>query len=336
MQQASFYVHEEDNTVRCTLCCHSCRIADGRRGLCGVRENRGGTLYSLVYGHPVAQHVDPVEKKPLFHFLPGSRTYSIATVGCNFRCLHCQNHHISQFPLVHPGEIPGEPTRPESIIEHAVTSGCRSLSYTYVEPTIFFEYSRDCAHLAREKGLLNVYVSNGFMSEACVEELGSWLDAINVDIKAYDETFYTQVCKARLQPVLENIRHLYNLGVWVELTTLVIPGLNDSRQQLEGIATFIADIDPSIPWHVTGFYPTYKMTDRSRTPLESLQRAFQIGEQAGLQYVYLGNSISEQENTACPKCGQVVVGRSGFQLNYNRLINSCCPDCGFHIPGIWG
>ncbi|WP_028579498.1 AmmeMemoRadiSam system radical SAM enzyme [Desulfogranum japonicum] len=335
MRLSEMFVRENDSAVQCTLCNHRCHIQEGKRGICGVRENRNGELYSLVYGKLVAQNVDPVEKKPLFHFLPGSTTYSISTVGCNFQCLHCQNYHISQFPHMHNGEISGVHATPGEVVGKAQVHGCKSISYTYVEPTIFYEFSRDCGELAHQHGLKNIYVSNGYMTVEALEKMVPWMDAINVDIKAFDDQVYRKVCKARLQPVLDNVRLLHQYGVWLEVTTLVIPGINDSQQQLEGIANFIADIDCAIPWHVTAFYPTYKMTDRQRTPLSSLEKAFAIGKSAGLQYVYQGNIPGEKEDTECPSCGAKVLSRSGFVLNFSGLENGSCVKCGFRIPGIF-
>ncbi len=335
MHLSEMFIREKGSVVQCILCNHRCRIQNGKRGICGVRENRNGELYSLVYGKLIAQHVDPVEKKPLFHFLPGSLTYSISTVGCNFQCLHCQNYEISQYPHMHHGEISGVHTSPEEVVQKTLEHGCKSISYTYVEPTIFYEFSRDCGELAHTHGLRNIYVSNGYMSAEALEKMVPWLDGINVDIKAFDDRFYRKVCKARLQPVLDTVRSLHQYGVWLEITTLVIPGMNDSEEELQGIADFIAGIDTAIPWHVTAFYPTYKMTDRPRTPAASLEKAYAVGKRAGLQYVYQGNIPGEKEHTQCPSCGKIVLSRGGFSLNFNELKHGTCTECGFRIPGIF-
>nr|WP_232362513.1 AmmeMemoRadiSam system radical SAM enzyme [Desulfogranum mediterraneum] len=321
--------------VVCGLCNHRCTIPPGRRGICGVRENRDGTLVSLVYGKVVAEHVDPIEKKPLFHFLPGSRSYSLATMGCNFRCLHCQNFDIAQAPQLGDGTISGQPRTPEEIVARARAEACASISYTYVEPTIFYEFSRDCAELARRAGLANVYVSNGYMSPEAAREIASWLDAINIDIKAFTDDFYKKVCRARLQPVLDNVRLFHQLGVWVEVTTLIIPGLNDSDAELKGIARFLYDLDPAIPWHVSAFRPAYRMTDRPPTSAEQLARAHRIGVESGLHHVYQGNIPGEGEDTICPSCGGTVLARYGFMLKGQAPAKGQCPHCAAVLAGVW-
>jgi len=336
MHEAQLYGQGKEGEVICELCAHHCRIKDGHRGICGVRENRKGILYSLVYGWLVAENVDPIEKKPLFHFLPGSRSYSISTVGCNFRCRHCQNFSISQvnnFPAEAP---PGVLRTPEQVVASAEGSGCQSVSYTYVEPTIFFEFAYDCSVLARSRRLKNVFVSNGFMSEKTTRKLAPVLDAINIDIKAFTEDFYHSICGARLQPVLDTVRLMHELGVWVEVTTLIIPGLNDSDGELQAIADFIVAIDPSMPWHVTAFYPTYKLTDRPPTPAKTLEKARKIGLSAGLKYVYEGNIPGAGgENTMCPSCQALLVQRFGFRIQENRLVHGRCSQCGEGLAGRW-
>ena len=333
--KALLYLREKDALV-CELCSHGCTIKDGRRGLCGVRENRGGVLYSLVYGEIVAEHIDPIEKKPMFHFLPGSHSYSISTVGCNFRCLHCQNYSISQAVHMSPAEMAGNRRTPEQIVDAALANDCLSISYTYVEPTVFFEFAYDCCIIARQKGLGNVFVSNGYMSETATRMLAPVLSAINIDIKAFSDDFYKKICGARLQPVLETVRLMKELGVWVEITTLVIPGLNDSEDELRRIAAFIAGVDPAIPWHVTGFHPMHKMIDRPSTPLHSLRKARQIGLESGLRFVYEGNVPGEGgENTFCPLCHEEIIGRFGFSIRSNKIIHSHCPVCETRIEGVW-
>jgi len=338
MKEALFWTAdtEQENTVHCNLCAHHCRIKEGKRGLCAVRENRAGKLHSLVYGRLIAEHVDPIEKKPLFHFQPGSRAYSISTVGCNFRCLHCQNYDISQYPHAHNGEIAGREQSAEEVVDEAIRTGCASVCYTYVEPTIFYEFARDCGMLAHDRGLKNVFVSNGYMTEETARDLAGFLDGINIDIKAFTDDFYKKVCKARLQPVLDSVRRLYELDVWVEVTTLLIPGLNDSPEELRDIAAFIRSVSPEIPWHVTAFRPTYKMMDRPSTPVSTLRMAREIGLEAGLLYVYEGNIPGEGgENTYCPSCGHELIGRFGFSIRDNRLQDGACPDCGQRIAGVW-
>ncbi|MBC8316891.1 MAG: AmmeMemoRadiSam system radical SAM enzyme [Desulfobulbaceae bacterium] len=336
MKKAMFYEAAADNKVVCGLCNHHCRIKDGSRGICGVRENQGGRLYSLVYGKLVSENSDPVEKKPLFHFQPGSRSYSISTVGCNFRCLHCQNFQISQYPRMHDGDIFGTNRTPASVIEAADRASCQSISYTYVEPTVFYEFAYDCAVLARKKGLKNIFVSNGYMSPEVTRHLSKVLDGINIDIKAFTSDFYTKVCKAKLQPVLDNVRLMHELGVWVEVTTLIIPGHNDSTDELQEIARFIKSVNASIPWHVTAFYPTYKMTDRPPTPVSTLRKAREIGLKEGLRFVYEGNIPGEGgENTYCPACGMELISRFGFSILHNRIQDGRCSDCGEQIKGVW-
>jgi pyruvate formate lyase activating enzyme len=328
------FYERQGTAVRCGLCSHHCLIADGKRGICGVRENREGTLYSLVYGNLVAEHVDPIEKKPLFHVLPGSLSYSIATMGCNFRCLHCQNAGISQVPRS-TAELPGVVRKAESVVQEALRYGCRSISYTYVEPTVFFEFAYRCSVLARDHKLKNIFVSNGYMSRQAAETLAPVLTAINIDIKAFSDEFYKKVCGARLQPVLDSVRLLHELGVWVEVTTLLIPGRNDSPEELAAIASFLADIDRSIPWHVTAFHPTYRMQDIAPTPRTTLQTARRIGLEKGLHHVYEGNLGLGNEDTHCGACGVRLIERAGFTVRANRLVKGSCPDCGAPVAGIW-
>lgn len=336
MKEALFYSKAEENKVICGLCNHHCHISPGKRGICGVRENRDGTLYSLVYGRLISGNSDPIEKKPLFHLLPGSSSYSIATVGCNFRCRHCQNYEISQYPHLHNNEITGTTRSPAQVVEAALAAGCATISYTYVEPTIFYEFAYDCALLAHEHGLKNVFVSNGYMSPEVSRHIAPFLDAINIDIKAFTDDFYKKICSARLQPVLDNVRLMHDLGVWLETTTLLIPGLNDSDRELQELARFIKSVDPAIPWHVTAFYPTYKLTDRPPTPVATLRRARQIGLDEGLRYVYEGNIPGEGgENTYCPMCGTELISRFGMHTRANHLIDGCCNKCQEPIPGIW-
>jgi pyruvate formate lyase activating enzyme len=336
MKEAVLYSRGQDNSVICHLCSHGCRIKESGRGICKVRENRKGRLFSLVYGRLVAEHIDPIEKKPLFHFLPGSLSYSISTVGCNFFCKHCQNFTISQYPHMHGGTIEGHARRPEDVVAAAVQAGCASISYTYVEPTIFYEFARDCMVLAHKQGLANIFVSNGYMSQECTHDMAPLLDGINIDIKAFTDNFYRDICKARLQPVLDTVRLMKKLGVWVETTTLIIPGLNDSEAELKDLAAFIHSISPEIPWHVTAFRPTYKLIDRGPTPVSSLRLARRTGRETGLQYVYEGNIPGEGgENTCCPNCGNELIKRFGFSIQKNRVTNGTCPDCGALLAGVW-
>lgn len=334
MREAMFYHCEEGGFVRCGLCRFRCRIRDGARGICGVRENREGKLFSLVYGKLCAEHVDPIEKKPLFHVLPGSRSYSIASVGCNFRCRHCQNYSISQVPP--DASIPGELRSPEDVVKLALDTGCRSISYTYTEPTIFFEFAFETARLAREAGLLNIFVTNGYISQEALAMIAPYLDAANIDLKGFSEGFYRDIVHARLTEVLDSIIEYRRQGIWIELTTLIIPGLNDAEQDLQGIAAFIVEnLGVDVPWHVTQFYPTYRLLDRPRTPVATLRLARDIGRAAGLHYVYEGNVPGEGgENTRCPSCSAMLIERYGFAIENNRIGKGACPDCGTMIAGI--
>lgn len=329
MKEAMFYKKLADHKVKCTLCAHQCEIASGKRGICRVRENQEGVLYSLNYQRLIAEHIDPIEKKPLFHFYPGTQSYSIAAMGCNFRCLHCQNWSISQ---VRKDIIEGEKVSPERVVQAALHSGCSSISYTYTEPTIYFETAFEISRLAQQKGLKNVFVTNGYLSSEALHYIAPYLDAANIDLKAMSDKFYREICGARLEPVLECIRQYYELGIWIEITTLIIPGYNDKEEELAQIAEFIADIDRGIPWHVTAFYPTYQLNDASPTPLSTLKRAYQIGKEKGLYYVYQGN-VGEGENTFCPSCGQLLVSRRYFSVA-NKIKNGKCPFCGEKIQGI--
>jgi pyruvate formate lyase activating enzyme len=336
MKEAMLYERLEKGDVRCVLCGHRCLIKDGKKGICAVRENREGILYSLVYGKVIARHIDPIEKKPLFHFYPGSTSYSIATVGCNFRCTHCQNYEISQYPKERRDvEIPGEDMTPEEIVGLAKSTGCLSISYTYTEPTIFFEFAYDTARLAKEKGIKNIFVSNGYTSPEATKIIAPYLDANNVDLKSFRDEHYRKVCGGKLQPVLDTIRLMKESGVWVEVTTLIIPTYNDSEEELRNIAEFIKSVSIDIPWHVTQFYPTYKLIDQPRTPIRTLRRAREIGLEVGLRYVYEGNVPGEGgESTYCYNCGKILIDRYNYIIKGNYIKDSKCPDCGSLINGI--
>ncbi len=333
---ADWWLAQADGTLECRLCAHGCRLRDGQRGLCGVQLRRDDRIDSLVYGRIVAEHVDPIEKKPVFHVLPGSLSYSIATHGCNFRCLHCQNSGISQVSHDMKVEDSGVFRIPEEIIESALSRGCRSISYTYVEPTVFFEYAYDCCLAAFANGLKNIFVSNGYMTKEIIAELAPVLTAINIDLKSFRDEFYKKICGARVQPVLDTIVRCREAGIWVEVTTLLIPGMNDEDQELTNIAAFLAKIDRSIPWHVSGYHPAYKMTEPPSTPESTLLRARRIGLDQGLHHVYTGNRFgSGGEDTSCPKCGLLLIARQGFRVTANRLKAGCCPACNQPLAGIW-
>lgn len=342
MKEALLYEKLGDGRVRCALCSHRCLVAPGQKGTCLVRENRDGSLYTLVYGRPLSQAVDPIEKKPLFHFYPGSTAFSIATAGCNFRCTFCQNWTISQLPRER-GEIGGQLASPEAVVAAARRFGSQSIAYTYTEPTIFFEYSYDIACLAREAAIASVYVTNGYMTGEMLElfqgvggEHEPWLDAANVDLKAFRDETYRRICGARLQPVLDALQKMVQLGVWVEVTTLVVPGLNDSEEEMRDLAAFIAGhLGPAVPWHVSRFHPDYHMQDGMPTPQATLQRAYELGREAGLHYVYVGNLPGAGlEDTPCPGCGRAVVERRGFRVMRRSTVSGRCSRCDTLIHGV--
>ncbi|MCX5687255.1 MAG: AmmeMemoRadiSam system radical SAM enzyme [Candidatus Omnitrophica bacterium] len=333
MKEAMLYEKLRDGKTHCYLCSHCCKIISGRFGLCGVRQNLDGKLYTLVYGDIIAKQVDPIEKKPLYHFLPGSTSYSIATIGCNFKCSFCQNWGISQLSKK-DNKISGREVKPADIVKDAKLANCKSISYTYTEPTIFFEYAYDIATLAKKEGLYNNFVTNGYMSTEAIETIKPYLDSANIDLKGFSEEFYQKFCQAHLNPVLESIRTMKRLGIWVEITTLIIPGENDSEKDLTGIAEFIASAGKEIPWHISRFHPDYKYLDASPTPVETLKKAKAIGEKAGLNYIYLGN-VLEGNDTYCHSCRNLLIKRIGFDVVQNKIVDSKCPECRAKIAGVF-
>ncbi|MFH1107050.1 MAG: AmmeMemoRadiSam system radical SAM enzyme [Candidatus Micrarchaeota archaeon] len=344
MHEAKLYKRLPGGKVRCTACAHYCEVSPGHSGACGVRKNLRGKLYLLAYGSPVSVCVDPVEKKPLFHFLPGRRIFSLGTLGCNFGCDFCQNWDISQavkLARVKRGtgfreeDLFTETWPPEKIVNYCQANGIPAVAFTYNEPGILHEWALDTFQLAHKKKIRTVYVSNGFSSKEAVKAIAPHLDAVNVDLKSFDDGIYRRVCKSRLQPVLDTIRQYHKLGAWVEVTTLVIPGMNDSSAELRQIAEFIAGVGRDVPWHVTAFRPEYRMADKPPTPLSSLLRARRIGIDAGLRFVYAGNvEHAESESTFCPKCGKILIRRSGFSVD-TLDFNGKCPSCKAPIPGVW-
>lgn len=330
MKEARLYQKLPLKAVRCSLCNHRCLIKPGKRGICFVRENQNGTLYSLVYGLAIAANVDPIEKKPLFHFQPGSKSFSMATAGCNFRCEFCQNWSESQITKGPEGKIIGFPLSPEEIVKQAIKNDCRSIAYTYTEPTIFFEYAQDTARIAKKQGLANIFVTNGFQTPETIKEMAKFVDAANVDLKSFSERFYQKICGGRLKPVLESIELMHQAGIWLEITTLVVPKQNDSEKELKQMAEFIAGIDKNIPWHLSRFHPDFQMTDSYPTPIETLNLAYQLGKKAGLKYVYLGNIITEdKENTYCPKCQNLAIKRIGYDIEILGVDKKGkCSKCG--------
>ena len=315
--------------VQCQNCAHYCLIPPNKRGICGVRENQDGKLYALNYGKIIALNIDPIEKKPLFHFLPGSNSLSIATVGCNLKCLNCQNYDISQ-GFKRAKEIPGQDYSPEDIVKIALDNKLPSISYTYSEPTIFLEFALDIMKIARKKGLRNIWVSNGFMSKESAKLIIPYLDANNIDIKGFSEDFYHKNCGARLQPILDTAKLMKKSGVWLEITTLAIPGLSDSDETFKQIAKFIKnELGEETPWHISKFSPaiSWQLKKTPETPLETLERAYKIGKESGLKYVYTGNVPGlPSENTLCPRCGNLVIERIGYSVQrFDK--KGKCPKC---------
>ncbi len=335
IKEAMLYKKLADKRVHCSLCAHRCTIKPDRRGVCGVRENKDGMLYSLVYGTLIAEHIDPIEKKPFFHVYPGSKSYSIAAVGCNFNCVFCQNHEISQMPRS-TLMIMGEEISSAEIVERAKKSGSATIAYTYTEPTIYFELAYETAVLAEEHGIKNVFVTNGFMTTEAIETIRPYLIAANVDLKSFRDDFYKKQCGARLEPVLESLRKMKEMGIWVEITTLLIPSLNDTDEELEDIAGFIAGLGKETPWHISRFHPQFKMLDTPATPLYSLHRAVEIGRRAGLKYVYCGNVPGDEgESTYCFNCRNRLIERYGFQIMSTDLNGNKCNRCGTELEGIF-
>jgi pyruvate formate lyase activating enzyme len=334
LKEALLYKKLEDNRVSCFLCSHHCLIPDGKFGICNVRENKGGTLYTHAYGKLVAQHVDPIEKKPLYHFLPGSTSFSIAAVGCNFQCGFCQNWQISQAREAKTLGLRSVDTKPKEVVKEAKLSGSKSISYTYTEPTIFFEYALDVGQLAKKEGLYNVFVTNGYMTEAMIRMAHSWLDAANIDLKSFNDGYYKKLCKGRLEPVLKSIELMKMLGIWVEVTTLVVPGENDSEEEFRKIAEFLAGIERSIPWHISRFYPQYQMEELGSTSIKTLNRAYEIGKESGLRYVYLGNVMGEGSNTYCHHCNHLLIERAGYSIRKDKIQDGKCPHCQTPIAGV--
>src|SRR5680860_1436615 len=336
MKKAILYEKLKDNKVRCEACYHHCLISDKKTGICGVRQNIDGNLYLLVYGRAISVNIDPIEKKPLFHFLPGQKAFSLGTMGCNFACDFCQNWEISQIPrnldLIHTGEE----WEPKKIVKYCKDNKIPIIAYTYNEPSIWAEYALDTMKLAKKEGIKNIWVSNGFMSEKSLNLIAPYLDAINIDLKSFSNNFYQKICKGQLNPVKENIKKIWKIGVWEEVTTLIIPGVNDSEKELKQIAKFLVKISKDIPWHISAFYPCYKMLNIIPTPEETLISAYKIGKKAGLNYVYTGNiPNSGYESTFCPKCNTLVVERWGMEVLENNLKNGKCPKCKTKIQGKW-
>lgn len=334
MKEALLYESLDGKRVRCKLCAHYCVIPEGKLGVCEVRQNVEGRLYTLVYGRTISQHVDPIEKKPLYHFYPGSTAYSIATPGCNFHCEWCQNADIAHMPCRYIPDA-GLKASPGQIVEHARSTNSLSIAYTYTEPTIFFEYAYDIAKLARDAGIANIYVTNGYMTSEMLDLFHPYLDAANVDLKAFRKRTYHRYVGAGFEAILENLTKMKQLGIWLEVTTLVIPGINDDPDELREAAQYIAqEVGVDTPWHLSRFFPHYQMRDRPPTPIRTLERAYEIGKEEGLWYVYMGN-VPGDSNTECHACGETLIRRHGYWVPENRIRDGKCPKCGASIPGVW-
>ena len=330
MRETLLYKKLNNKMVQCGICNHRCVILPQKRGFCNVRENQNGILYSLIYGKVIAENIDPIEKKPLYHFMPGTNSLSIATIGCNFRCLHCQNWQISQASKKNKEQtnILGENLSPKEIVKHCLKNKCQSISYTYTEPTIFLEYALDIMKLAKKHKIKNVWVSNGYMTKEVIELIAPYLDAINIDLKSFSEKFYNKYCGTKIEPVLENLKFLKQKNIWIEITTLIIPTLNDNLKELKKIAEFIFQkLGSNVPWHISKFFPSYQLENIPSTLIEILIKAREIGLNAGLKYVYLGNVGNHAgSDTYCPECKTLIIERIGYQIKrFDR--NNKCPKC---------
>lgn len=325
---------KEGEVVTCLLCAHRCRLKENRVGICGVRKNIDGELYSLNYHKVCATHADPIEKKPLYHFLPASVSFSVATMGCNFKCTFCQNNTLSV--VNSENRIYGKKISPEELVETAVSYGSGSIAYTYSEPTIYYELMLETAKLAKDRGLKNVMVTNGYMSREALEKISPWLDGANIDLKAFSETFYKKYCGGTLAPVLDTIRGMKEHGIWIELTTLLIPGLNTDEDEINRLISFIGSVDTSIPWHVSRFFPQHRLLDIQPTPTGSIFTVLERAGEKGLQYVYAGNVADDRfAHTHCPACGTVIIERSGYSTRVLNLSDGNCGDCGHAVAGVW-
>jgi pyruvate formate lyase activating enzyme len=334
LKEAMYYEKLPGGRVQCTLCPVMCVLGEGERGSCRARINIGGILRTLVYGRLLAANDDPIEKKPLFHFLPGSRSLSIATAGCNLGCVFCQNWQISQ---ALPEEAPHMTVTPEQVVAEAKRQGCRSISFTYTEPTIFYEFMLDTARLAHQQGIRTVWITCGYINPTPLRELCKVLDAANIDVKGFSESYYQRYCGGSLEPVLTALRIAREEKVWVEVTNLIVPGGNDDPRMISDLCQWhMAHLGPDVPLHFSRFFPMYRMLDADPTPLETLQTAARIARDAGIHYVYIGNIATPSgEDTICPKCGHTLVRRRGFDVLENDIRDGRCPYCGAQIAGVW-
>ncbi|WP_345993370.1 AmmeMemoRadiSam system radical SAM enzyme [Sulfurimonas sp. HSL-1716] len=326
-----YYRYKDEDSIVCVLCKHYCTLKKDSHGICGINYNIDSKLVNKTYGHPSAVHVDPIEKKPLYHFLPGSLSFSLGTVGCNFRCPFCQNYSISQTSVVDESIT----MMPQDVVDLAIKHGCQSISYTYNEPTIWYPYAKDIGILAKEKGLKNVFVSSGYESHEVLEDMPSWLDAANIDLKSFSHDYYKKVLKTNLEGVLESLIEFAKSDIWLEITTLLIPGVNDSSEEIEKMAEFISTkLGREIPWHFSAFHPDYKMQSTPSTPLNTLLNARKIAYKHGIKYVYLGN-IANDSSTYCPNCKEKLIDRNGFHSHILNFTDGKCGNCGYNIKGRW-
>lgn len=335
MTEALFWEKLESQKVKCELCRHHCIINEGKVGICGVRKNVGGRLYSLNYGKIIAIHIDPIEKKPLYHFLPGAQALSIACVGCNMRCKFCQNWDIAHIPVL-LGKIVGDEFPAEKVVSTALRYRTPVIAYTYTEPTVFYEYATDVAKKAVEFKIKNIFVTNGYIEEKPLKALAPLLHGANIDLKGWNKKFYATIIGARRDEVLKSIKYYKQLGIWIEITTLLIEDYNTRDEDIDNLTKFIVnELGEGTPWHISRFYPAYKMRNVSPTPLEVLKRAEEIGKKNGLKYIYIGNVYGMGEETRCPVCGEVVIKRAGFEVIDNKLKGGRCPYCKTKIDGVF-
>lgn len=334
LKEALYYEHLDNKTVHCHLCPRNCIIGDGRRGFCRVRENRGGTLYALTYGKPVSLHIDPIEKKPLFHFLPSTTAFSIATAGCNLRCKFCQNWEISQ---AQPEDLNYVYLLPQELVNKVKESGAPTIAYTYTEPAIFYEYMLETARLAKQAGIRNVMHSSGYINEEPLRRLAKYLDAANIDLKGCTEEYYSRIAEGTLEPVLKSLKVLKEEGVHLEITNLLVPGYNDDPESITKLCNWVRDnLGAETPVHFSRFFPMYKLLNLNPTPVSTLERAYTIAHDCGLQYVYIGNvGGHEGEDTYCPRCHKKLIDRRGYFIVENNIVDGKCKFCGQEIKGIW-
>ena len=334
LHEAGYYKKLENNIVECELCPRKCRVSDLERGYCGVRENIGGTYYTLVYGRVCTANIDPIEKKPFFHYLPGSTAFSIATAGCNMNCKFCQNWNISQF---RPEDVNHVELKPADCARNALDGDCRTIAYTYSEPTVFYEYMYDCAVEGKKRGIRSAVVSAGYMQSEPLGDLIPVVDAIKIDLKAFTDSYYIDICNGKLQPVLDTLVAIKKAGRWLEIVYLMVPGLNDGKDEIMQLCDWILpNIGPDVPIHFTRFHPSYLLQNLPITPLSSLEQAHDIAKAKGLHYPYIGNVFGhDAENTYCHNCGALLIGRRGFQITANNLEQGRCPSCQISIPGVW-